>query len=164
MDSALSIAAQDPALRRFVEVLDRVGPPKRRAAEEFDINMGICACEKRVLLSEFQILNTGLVAVVDNVCPGCRSAVQEMAIIACPRCRAVVGRMPAHKDKTGFEFVKGRIYHVDCCPKCEPEIVSVQQEPTFILEFLRYCKQTGRLIPDQWKNRRYKKPLLLGTS
>lgn len=163
-DDILHTLAQDPAMREYVQVLARVGPPKKRVGEDFDANMGICACNKRVLLTEFRILNSGLVPVIDNVCMGCRHACRDMAVLACPKCHAVIGRLPAHKDKTGFEFLKGHIYHVDCCIICEPELIGEQQEPTFILEWLRYCKMRGVLIPDQWKNRRYKKPLLLGTS
>ena len=154
----------DPALSEYIRVLDRVGPPKKRISEEFGITMGKCACDKRVLLSEFEVLKSALVPVVDNVCPGCRHVTKGMAVLACPRCRAVIGRIPAHKDKSGFEFKERKIYHVDCCAVCEPELISVLQQPTFILEMLHYFKQRRMLIPDQWKNRQYKKPLLLGTS
>lgn len=149
------------ALSDYIRILDQVGPPKKRASEGWDINMGLCACAKRVLLSEFEVLK-GLVPVIDNVCPGCRHAVRDFAIIACPRCRAVIARIPAHVDKSGFTFVKGKIYHVDCCAICEPVIVAERGEPTFILEMLQYFKQRGLPIPEQWKNRKYGKPLLLG--
>jgi hypothetical protein len=86
-----------------------------------------------------------------------------MAVIVCPRCRHVVGRIPAHKDKTGFEFVSNRVYHVDCCGVCEPELIIQQQQPTFILEMLNYMKKTGQLVPDQYKNRVHKKPLLFAS-
>jgi hypothetical protein len=150
------------ALKDHLIFLDRLGPPKKVLSEEFGLTMGMCACDKRVMLTEFEVLNSSLSPVVDNVCPGCRHATKGMAILACPRCRAVIARIPAHKDKSGFEFKEGKIYHVDCCAVCEYEMIAVRGEPTFILEMLHYFKQRNMLIPDQWKNRTYGKPLLLG--
>ena len=158
----MNIDPNDPAVRDYVQLIDKIGPPKHRPTGEYgDITSGKCACNKMVALSLFRVFNTGLINAVDNICPGCRHAGANMAIIVCPRCRHVIGRLPAHKDKTGFEFAANRVYHVDCCGVCEPELIIEQQQPTFILEMLRYMKVRGIPVPDQWKNRQYKKPLIL---
>jgi hypothetical protein len=172
-----------PQLQEFDELtrkLSELGPPKvqpftgtpyeMRAEQErlvsagkpaWDLAEAQCACQKSVPVTNFRVFHSGLAPVIDNICPGCRSTAAGMALIVCPRCRAVVARIAPHKDATGFKFEPDKCYHVDCCPVCEPDLIITAQQPTFILEVLKYRKENNLPLPTEWKNRIYKKTLHL---
>ena len=100
-----------------------------------------CVCNKNVQVTEFPLLNTGVIVCCNNVCPGCKAGVKhdnETARIVCVRCKKVVARLKPSKDKTGFRYVAGQTYHSDACPECKPNLTESQ-----IVEKVIYMKKLG---------------------
>lgn len=85
-----------------------------------EVNFTECACGKIKPVVELTKRSSGVVTFVDNVCAGCEMHSQGLATIICVKCRRVLGRVKPLKDKLGFEFKAGRVYHVEYCPKCVP--------------------------------------------
>ena len=95
-----------------------------------------CACmkEKPVTQKGFHIYQTKYGPVLNNVCQGCERLWKDHPRIVCCRCKTVVLRMEPIKDpKTGFVFERGKDYHIDTCPVCNPG-----QERSVIIEKKAY--------------------------
>ena len=57
---------------------------------------------------------------IDLGCPNCQKS--DYAMMACLTCCEIFGRLEPHREpKTGFEFKKNTIYHVEHCAVCAPE-------------------------------------------
>lgn len=102
-----------------MKVLDEVaGKPDYAKLLEDKIT---CVCGRNMSVAAYPIVNTGVVSVVYNVCPGCRREADSLAHLCCLKCRMTVGHLYPHKEPTGFEFVGGKFYHINSCPQCEPK-------------------------------------------
>lgn len=120
----------DQRTRQVVEMAAKLPPPQftpdpvnpQRHAYTWD-NAGLikCACGKWQKAVEMPIRFTGVLNIVDNVCPQCAGQDKGMARIVCARCKQVVARMKPHRDQHGFTYREGVYYHVEECPGCVPE-------------------------------------------
>lgn len=117
----------DSGVKKLVEVYDRLGVPKTRMPgpglhrKDFSSLLELtCACGKLKPVKDMPLRDSGVVKYLDNICDGCphQKSESKMAVIVCVGCRQVVARMDPFKDKTGFEFKSGKVYHVDMCPTC----------------------------------------------
>ena len=174
---------QDPAMAAHVQLLERMGPPQVKPLDgdawspenQARLRAGLpegapegaqqlaqirCACEKWVPVSEVRPFHTGLINALDNVCPGCRKAVEGFAILVCARCRAVVARVQPNTKPNGFRYLPGKSYHLDCCAVCVPDIVN-KEVGSLILEEVAYMKKLGKSLPAEWEERQKNNPLIL---
>lgn len=78
----------------------------------------------------------------DLLCDDCRRQFKSYPRIVCLGCRSLMGFVTPGKEKTGFEFVRNRHYHIVECPRCNPHAVA-----TAVLEHEKFCKERG--IPTQ---------------
>ena len=79
-----------------------------------------CACKKFKPAVDFPLYDTGQMQAFNTVCRGCEKQWAPFARIICKNCRIPAMFVLPHKDDKGFEFVKGRSYHVTVCPNCDP--------------------------------------------
>jgi hypothetical protein len=98
-----------------------------------------CACNHVKDVSEFRIVDTGVVrGVLDNVCVGCRKECDDtVAHLCCISCKEVFGHFYPGKDPSGFCTTIGRYYHTQECPQCSSKAFSP------ILEQILFYKLNG---------------------
>lgn len=82
-----------------------------------------CACGYVKPVSEFRIVNTGVIpTALDNVCSGCRVECDKtVAHLCCVSCKEVFGHFYPGKDPTGFTTHIGKYYHTQECPQCSKQ-------------------------------------------
>lgn len=80
-----------------------------------------CVCGKNIPVSVLPIVNSGVLNVTYNVCPSCKKDVDELAHLVCTTCKSTVGHIYPNREPTGFEFRKGKFYHIGTCPQCNPK-------------------------------------------
>ena len=79
--------------------------------------------QKQIPVSEVRRINTGVLEAIDTTCKECLKEVHDLSIVVCCRCKRVVSRFTPFRDPTnGFQFQKGKAYHVESCPRCEAGI------------------------------------------
>lgn len=76
------------------------------------------------------------------LCSDCEKEFRTWPRIVCLTCRSLMGFYKPGRQSTGFEFEKGRHYHILDCPRCTPARVS-----TPVLEHERFC--AANKIPTQ---------------
>lgn len=74
----------------------------------------------------------------DLVCEDCRKEWHNWPRIVCLGCRSLMGFYKPGKQATGFEFEKGRHYHILDCPRCNPT-----RRSTPVLEHEQFCRAHG---------------------
>ena len=74
----------------------------------------------------------------DLLCEDCRTEFKDMPRIVCLGCRRLMGFIKPGKQATGFEFVRGRHYHIISCPRCDPK-----NPCTPVIEHEKFCKEHG---------------------
>lgn len=138
---------ENPAdLKHIITLLqerERVLPAKK-IMEDLTCLTDECACGKMCSPLKFSPLHTGVMQVLNNVCPGCKDgakADKELSKIVCVGCRKVVLRPPPFRDPDGFTYVAGKTYHTENCPVCKPDIVQ-----SLIIEKVLYMKKQGKTI------------------
>lgn len=100
----------------------------------------LCACGHSKPVSEFGIVNTGLTDAVYNVCKGCEKQVGELSHLCCLGCKSTVGHMYPHKAPTGFNFSKGKYYHIKECGFCAKDKKKGKAD---VLEHVVFCKKNN---------------------
>ena len=84
---------------------------------------------------------------VDYICDSClkESNSRNMVPLVCIKCHQVIMRIPSDfKFSDGFKLIPGKVYHVPCCPECDPTSVSDKQEkPIYILEYLHFLSKAN---------------------
>jgi hypothetical protein len=107
-------------------ILHKLPPPPKFGMQDawsVDAQFTTCICNKRKLLTQMEIINSGVFHVVSNVCKDCRSGLKhdrEMSRIVCCTCKSVVSRLSPGRDLDGFVFAANASYHVDKCGVCTP--------------------------------------------
>lgn len=131
----------DPRIDKLVKVisdLPGVAEPMDAASNLWHHYKLIrCKCCKKDFPPEsFAIVNTGYIKAYDQACTECRKTAAGTVPIVCVRCKSVMMRIEPFKDADGFEFEKGKAYHVDACPDCSKELNSamVVEKKIFIKE------------------------------
>jgi len=82
-----------------------------------------CSCGRIVKLTDLDVINTGVMFALNNVCKGCKEGARssaDKARLVCVKCKSVIGLLKPGKDKTGFEIKAGKCYHVAGCDQCCP--------------------------------------------
>lgn len=140
---ALKVHAQREKLKSAKDILaETVIANKKKSESEVKLYgpMDNCACGKKVPVTTFPMMHSGVVQFPNNICPGCKEAEKldrETARIICVRCRKVVARLKPVKEKNGFIYQAGRTYHSDACPECKPNLTESQ-----IVEKVIYMRKT----------------------
>lgn len=102
-------------------------------------NQGQCVhCKCFLPLKDMPILNSGVVMAQEPLCKECKKIFSDQARIICITCHVVILWVDPHKEKSGFEFVKNKAYHVKNCPKCKPGL-----ERTQVLEKIIYFEENN---------------------
>jgi len=99
-------------------------------------------CDKPVSMKDTEIKNTGFVKYLDTVTktPCCSRLVdKDLCPIVCVGCRRLACFFTPHKNDKGFEYYKGRPYHIDRCNNCDGRM----NMSSSILEQVVYNKLTG---------------------
>jgi|SaaInlV_100m_DNA_2_1039680.scaffolds.fasta_scaffold15804_2 hypothetical protein len=100
-----------------------------------------CACGQKTLsMDECRIVKTGYISALDTVCSECFKDVKDTCPIVCIPCKKVTARLEPNKDKDGFEYERGKAYHIDACPTCDPNINS-----SMVVEKIIYNKERKKL-------------------
>lgn len=85
-----------------------------------------CACGKKTITPEEvqkKVSPAGL-HYTDTTCKECEAdkELSDLCTVVCAVCKEpVIKVQPLRNNRTGFEMVKGRVYHSVNCPKCDPE-------------------------------------------
>lgn len=111
---------ENEELKGLVQALTKLPPPPKLVKPE---DTHVCMCQRTVPASTFTMLDTGVIKVVNNVCPDCVEGRREdtkLARIACVSCKTVVARIEPHKDVDEFTFKANHTYHVAQCGSCTP--------------------------------------------
>ncbi len=117
LSSLLDTTAGREAMGRLVEVASNYSK-RQSQADKVALENVKCACDKVKHISAFKLYNTGYIQAVDNVCMECRGQYAQYARIVCKNCKVPVLWVEPHKDTNGFEFIRGKTYHVTTCPNC----------------------------------------------
>lgn len=99
-----------------------------------------CVCGKYVPVSSCSVAWSGFINYVVSLCPSCEKDLADCARVVCPRCKVIVLLIKPYKDRHGFEFKKGGVYHVQSCPVCVPGV-----SHSAIAEKIMFYKQRGIL-------------------
>jgi hypothetical protein len=118
-------------LNKELEMIAKL-PPPRLAAENFDLLSLVCVCGKRRIISDQQIIDTGVVRVPDSLCPDCKKEVGDYSHIVCVRCKRVVASCKPHRETDGFVYERGRYYHTRDCPVCSEELRKAQTKVAIV--------------------------------
>jgi hypothetical protein len=97
-----------------------VSPPYLH--ERWDSGKVPCVCGKYMPVAECEVEFSGYVNYCVALCEEHRKDLREYARIVCPRCKMLVLLVKPQKNKHGFEFKKGGVYHVERCRFCAPEV------------------------------------------
>ena len=90
-------------------------------------NNGQCEmCKKFLPLKDMPVVNTGIVLAQEPLCVECQQTLKDQARIACTSCRLVVLWVDPHKEPSGFEFQRRKIYHIKHCPFCTKGLQKAQ--------------------------------------
>ena len=123
-----------------VTKLARVLLYTRSPVDPMDLERVTCACGKKVPAFHMRLLRSLRIGTFpDNVCKGCEKELDQYATVVCMRCKTTVARLAPHKDKFGFMFRSGRLYHVRHCPGCS----GIDVLGSVILEQAEYQKKLG---------------------
>lgn len=130
---------------RFLEIADKTPRSPAALKYERDILEGnLVACPITGIYYNAREVrnfrNRAGVLIRDFTHPGERAQFRGMCPIACIKCRAVVAWTSPGKDRDGFKTVRGEIYHIHCCPKCEPEKFGKRTVETPLIEKQLYLK------------------------
>jgi len=138
--SSESIDFSDPKIAKLIAEFWS-GEAKHIAHKEsvlWDPNHIQCYCGKFQPKDSLNIIDTGVIQVIDVTCKDCAELNKDKAIIVCCGCHVPVVWVDPHKEKNGFEFKKGKYYHTRACPTCDEGITS-----STVLEQVLYCKKMG---------------------
>lgn len=102
-----------------------------------------CACgKKHIPLSEVKIHNTQFAkGASDTICNECLNNINTHSMIVCLGCKAVVARVPPHRQPNGFRFEPNGYYHVSACPNCVKPPKSI--EKSMVIEAEVYARENG---------------------
>lgn len=131
-------------LKKELELLAKLGPPKVYVPPQFDDGQTQCICGQWKPNAELEEVDSGIVMALSNVCRSCvegRKLDRETARIVCVGCRRVVARVAPCKDTTGFRFEANRCYHIQSCPVCNSDV-----KESHILEKVLHDRDLGRKI------------------
>lgn len=83
-------------------------------------------------------LNGYGVEYIETLCPTCRTdaMLNEQCRGVCVKCKAIKVLIRPGKMSTGFEFIRGRHYHLTECPHCTPDCKASE-----VLEHAVFCKE-----------------------
>lgn len=84
--------------------------------------------------SEIEILQDQIGPIKNLLHPKFRKDVAGMCPVVCIRCREVVSWLAPGKDEEGFQREKGKLYHIQHCPKCDPEAFEGKEVATELIE------------------------------
>jgi len=125
-----------------IRALADLRPPVSATPPMFDETKIKCICGKWKDLRDMEIVDTGVIHAISNVCRGCRSAVRHdrgLARVICVTCKRVVMRLVPHVDQVGFRYEANRSYHVDSCGFCTPGL-----KVSYVIEKLLHDRRMGR--------------------
>lgn len=130
----------DAQTAAWVSFLDKQPPPPKPRFDLLD-QLEQCACGGMAPVRKFRLENSGVVTYLDNICLDCprKKELSEQWSIICATCKRVVGRNEPLVDVTGFSFRAGKVYHVEQCRVCVPDLT---KSP--IIEKLLYDRSCGR--------------------
>lgn len=104
---------------RLLDLLDRVSKQisSRTKPSTNDIK---CLCSKKnINPGEIRVAtHIDGVRLLDRTCDECRGLVTDFARIYCLGCKELLLHRKPAKLSNGFEYIRGRRYHVKDCPKC----------------------------------------------
>ena len=114
-----------PKQCEILEQLPPVATPAQLLTQNQPSRLVCGVCRKREL-EEPQVgrYHSGVCEVRDVICAECRRLAGPACLVVCVTCQAVVSRIPAHVDRTGFAFKPNSFVHVPACPNCQPDIQS----------------------------------------
>ncbi len=141
--------------KNFKDVLPLVKDLTKDKAEAIfgksNVNEGYFTCKmcgSKVPLSDTHVINTPILKnVIDSTCKVCRDTCtkEKYCKIVCIGCKEVILWMEPQKDpKSGFEFKPGAVYHIEDCPKCNPDKFKNKVVPTEILESKIYKQKYNK--------------------
>jgi len=130
----------DRQIHEFIDIAKQMPPPvaPKLITNLDDVRYMHCLCGKRKLCVDMPPRHSGIVAFKDIICRGCVKGVQKWATVVCRRCSQVVLKREPGRDKDGFTFLPGGIYHTLNCASCCPEL-----ESTEIIERLLYRRNNN---------------------
>jgi len=138
----------------LLPILKEVGEEYRVQKEKeaaHALTMGKCVCGYDVPLTNFKPYWTGRVTALDNVCKGCVPQFLKMAKIICKNCKIPVLHVSPHSDTAGFKFEAGKVYHVNSCPTCDTDTMSVipdeKLEQEHALKVVQAYRKSGSTEP-----------------
>jgi hypothetical protein len=123
--------SSDPSVKDMVAILSKLPPPPpvsdtdvTRESILLQSQKVECSClQKHIPVSDVRRIHTGALDAIDTTCKDCLKDVHDLSVVVCCRCRRVISRFTPFSDPTnGFQFEKGKAYHVESCPRCEPGI------------------------------------------
>lgn len=124
-------------------------PPPPPPTDQFNPELTKCVCGKYVPVVSCEVAWSGYTNYVVALCQEHRKDLGDMARVVCPRCKSLVLLVSPHKDKQGFEFKKGGVYHVEACPGCRPGLrdsAIVEKIVFYKRNNILYDKGTNQLL------------------
>lgn len=128
----------DRDLREMLDWLKRLPVPPWHLSPEWDPGQVPCVCGKYLAIGECRVEYSGHVNYVVALCEDHRKDLADYARIVCPRCKMLVLLVKPQKDRFGFEFKRGGVYHVERCRFCAPEVSSAA-----VVEKILFYKRNG---------------------
>lgn len=85
-----------------------------------EVLFGRCVCGKVMPRDQLRMQHSGGggVAYTSMLCPSCLDTYKDAARIVCRACLRLQGFMEPMKCKDGFEYERGKHYHINGCPQC----------------------------------------------
>lgn len=132
-------------IRRFLEIADNIPKSKYAIKYERDILEGnLVSCPVTGVFYEAREVrnfrNRAGILIRDFTHPRERAQFRGMCPIACLRCSMVIAWLSPGRDPDGFRVQPGEVYHIHCCPKCEPEKFDGRTVETPLIEKQLYMK------------------------
>lgn len=130
-----------PSVAEMVALIQSMpSAPVPAVADRFDPTKVPCVCGRYVPVAECSVAWSGFTNYLVALCPEHLQSLRECSRVVCPRCKTIVLLLEPFKDKHGFEFKKGAVYHVEACPICRPGLLK-----SAIVEKIVFYKQRGIL-------------------
>lgn len=111
-----------PEIGEYLKILQQLPVPKWYLHERWDPTQIPCVCGKYLPIGQCRMAYSGYVNYVVALCEDHRKDLHDYARVVCPRCKMLVLLIKPQRDKHGFEFKRGHVYHVERCRFCAPQV------------------------------------------
>lgn len=83
-----------------------------------------CLCGTIIPRDELQMRHSGEngVTYTSTLCKSCLDSYKEAARVVCKACLRLQGFLEPTKCRDGFEYERGKHYHINGCPQCKPGV------------------------------------------